>query len=292
MQKWTIKGLLDWVNQYLSEKKVDSARLGAELILSYILEKSRIELYTHFDMVVEKPQLDRLHQLVKRAGEHEPVAYLVGKCEFYSLEIFVDSSCLIPRPETELLVEKAIDFLRRQGQQKPLVCDLCTGSGCVAAAIAKNHPSASIIATDISEKALVIAAKNIAHHKLNDRVELLCGDLFEPVIKHVDKDAFDLIVSNPPYVSAAEFQTLDRNVKDYEPQSALLAGEAGLDVYRKIAANIDGHLKVGGAVMLEIGYSQAEAVTKLLEAAAAFGSIKVEKDFAGNDRLITARKCQ
>lgn len=291
MQEWTIKGLLEWITGYFNEKKVDSPRLSAELILSYVLKKSRIELYTGYDFVVAGAGLEQLHQLVKRAGLHEPVAYLVGKCEFYSMEIFVDSNCLIPRPETELLVERAIDFLRsRSGEQH--VCDLCTGSGCIAVAIAKNFPSAKILATDISGEALTVAAKNVERHGLGGAVELLCGDLFEPIIPQMDDAKFDLIVSNPPYISEAEFEKLDKNVRDYEPKMALLAGEDGLDVYRRIAQQVGDFLKPDGAVLLEIGYQQADALGGLLAGTGIFTSIKVEKDFAGNDRLVSARKCQ
>ena len=178
---WTIKRLLEWITGYLTDRKVDSPRLSAELVLSHVLGKKRIELYTHFDSVVDRPVLERLHDLVKRAGLHEPVAYLVGKTEFYSLEIEVCKDCLIPRPETELLVQKAIDFLRsRSGPQR--VCDLCTGSGCIAVAIGVNCKTASIIATDICDKALAAAARNVERHGLADRIRLLSGDLFDPIL--------------------------------------------------------------------------------------------------------------
>ncbi len=160
MQTWTIQKLLNWTAEYFAEKGIDSPRLSAELLLSYVLAMKRIELYTQFDKLVSPEQLDRLHELVKRAGQHEPIAYLTGKTEFYSLEFDVSPDCMIPRPETELLVERAIEFLRtRTGRQ--FVCDLCTGCGCIAIAIAKNFPGARIIATDISDAALNIAAKNV-----------------------------------------------------------------------------------------------------------------------------------
>ena len=289
MTIWTIQKLLNWTTEYLTNKDVDSPRLSAELLLSHALGLKRIELYTQFDKQVPQQQLDKLHEIVKRAGLHEPVAYLTGKTEFYSLELDITGDCLIPRPETELLVQRAIEFLRtRSGVQ--YICDLCTGSGCIAVAIAKNFPDARITATDISAAALEVAAINVEKHLLNEQVRLLCGDLFEPIIQQLDVNQFDLIVCNPPYVSTAEYEKLDKNVKDYEPESALLAGADGMDVYRRIIEKVYEFLKPGAVLMLEIGYAQGPAIRKLLEQTGAFAQIKIEKDFHDNDRIITARK--
>jgi release factor glutamine methyltransferase len=309
MQDWTIQKLLNWVSNYLSEKGVDSPRFSAELLLSHVLEIKRIELYTHFDRPVSKDKLDRLHNLVKRAGQHEPVAYLTGKTEFYSLELNVTPGCMIPRPETELLVQKAIEFLRarpvrnstmrkitqkegisngaRTGPQ--LVCDLCTGCGCIAVAIAKNFPDAQIFATDISDAALNVAAENLEKYKLQEQVTLLRGDLFDAFVPQLDVNRFDLIVCNPPYVSSAEFEKLEKNIKDYEPKSALLAGNNGLDVYRRIVEKVDQFLKPDAALMLEIGYAQGLPVKELLEQSGAFADVRIEKDFHNNDRIMVIR---
>jgi release factor glutamine methyltransferase len=289
MQNWTIQKLLNWITQYFTEKGLESPRLSAELLLSGVLEMKRIELYTNFDKPVAKPQLDRLHELVKRAAQHEPVAYLVGRCGFYSLELDITRDCLIPRPETELLVERAIELLRTRSASQ-LVCDLCTGSGCIAVAIARNFPDAQIIATDISDAALAVAARNVEKHRLTDRVKLLCGDLFDPIVPHLDTAKFDLIVCNPPYVSAAEFETLDRNIREHEPKLALLAGIDGLDVYQRILERVDDFLKDAAALILEIGCAQGRAVKKLLEKTGIFTEIKIEKDHQNNDRIATARK--
>ncbi|MBA7701064.1 Release factor glutamine methyltransferase [subsurface metagenome] len=306
MQAWTIQKLLNWITEYLTERSIDSPRLSAELLLSGVLETKRIELYTQFDKPVDKQQLDQLHDLVERAGQNEPIAYLIGKTEFYSLELNITADCMIPRPETELLVQRAIEFLRtrpaplrcgaRTGTQ--LVCDLCTGSGCIAVAIAKNFPDARIIATDICDAALNVAAKNVEKHQLKDRIELLHGDLFDPIISGLDVDklvpdsdrGFDLIVCNPPYVSATEFEKLDKNVKDYEPKSALFAGVDGLDIYRRVIEKADELLKSDAALMLEIGFDQGRAVRELLEQTGAFAEIKIEKDFQKNDRIVIACK--
>jgi release factor glutamine methyltransferase len=287
MQDWTIQKLLNWVSNYLSEKGVDSPRFSAELLLSHVLAMKRIELYTRFDRPVSKDKLDRLHNLVKRAGQHEPIAYLTGKTEFYSLELNITPACMIPRPETELLVQKAIEFLRmRTGTQ--LVCDLCTGCGCIAVAIAKNVPDAQIFATDISDAALDVAAENLEKYQLQEQITLLRGDLFDAFVPQLDVSRFDLIVCNPPYVKSAEFEALEKNIKDYEPRSALLAGNSGLDIYRRIVEKVDQFLKLDAALMLEIGYTQGQAVKELLERTCVFTKIKIEKDNHDKDRVVTA----
>jgi release factor glutamine methyltransferase len=288
-ETWTIQKLLNWVAEYLRNKGIDSPRLSAELLLSHVLGLKRIELYTQFEKIVSEEQLAKLHNLVERAGQKEPIPYIVGKTEFYSLELNVTSDCMIPRPETELLVERAIEFLRtRSGKQS--ICDLCTGSGCIAVAIARNYPDCQIIATDISDTALSVAAKNVEKHGLKERIRLLCGDLFDPIVPHLDAGKFDLIVCNPPYVSSAEFEKLGKNVKDYEPKLALFAGDDGLDIYRRIIERVDTFLKSDAALMLEIGYNQGQNVRELLEEIGIFAEILIEKDFHDNDRIVIAKK--
>ena len=289
MEQWTIQKLLNWVTDYFTEKGIEPSRFSAELLLSEVLGIKRIELYTQFDTIAPKKQRDKLRELVKRAGQNEPVQYLIGKTEFYSLELEITPDCLIPRPETELLVERAIEFLRqRSGGQ--FVCDLCTGSGCIATAIAKNFAHAKIIATDISDSALKIAAKNVEKHQLQGRIELLCGDLFDPVVPYLDTGKFDLIVCNPPYVSDAEFEKLDKNVRDYEPKQALFAGADGLDIYKRICEKVDDFLKSDGALIMETGYNQGQAVRNLLQQSNCFTEITVEKDLSNNDRIVAAKK--
>jgi release factor glutamine methyltransferase len=290
MDTWTIQKLLNWTTEYLTGKGIESPRLSAELLLSHTVELSRIELYTQFDRAVPPEQLDKLRDLVKRAGQNEPIAYLVGRTEFYSLQINVTPDCMVPRPETELLAERAIEFLRERRTSTQYVCDLCTGSGCIAVAIANNFTDSRIIATDICDAALAVAAGNIKKHQLSDRITLLCGDLFDPVISGLDVNEFDLIVSNPPYVSTTEYEKLDKNVKDYEPKKALFAGVHGLDVYSRIIEKAGQFLKPDGALMLEIGYAQGPAVKELLEQTGVFSEIKIEKDFHNNDRIVSARK--
>ena len=283
MQEWTIKALLEWISPYLEEKGTDAPRLCAEMLMCHVLGKQRIVLYTQFDAVVPPAQLAALRALVKRAGEHEPVAYLVGKAEFYSMELMVRPGCLIPRPETEMLVQHAIEFLRlRTGQQS--VLDLCTGSGCIAVAVAGNFEMADITATDLSQDALAIASHNIEKHRLTDRITLCQSDL----LTSIPSGPFDLILSNPPYVSEAEYQSLDKNVRGYEPKEALLAGPQGLDMYERLLRQVEPHLKSDAAVMLEIGHSQGPQVHSLLSQTGLFSHIEIQKDQQNHDRLAIA----
>lgn len=287
METWTINRLLNWITEYLGQKGVDSPRLQAELLLCHVLSLQRIELYTQFDRPVEPDQLAVLRGLVKRASEHEPIAYLVERCEFYSLSLKVTPACLIPRPETELLVERAIELLRGRPDRQ-YVLDLCTGCGPIAAAIAKNLPDCRVVATDLSDDALQVAAENIKKYKLEERVKLLAGDLYDPIIKGLGPAQFDLIVSNPPYVSAPEMEKLDRNVKDYEPRQALYGGADGLDIYRRIIADGGEFLTPDGAIMLEIGYAQGPAVRELLEQTGLFREVTIRRDLSKNDRIAIA----
>jgi release factor glutamine methyltransferase len=288
---WTIHKLLTWITDFFTQKNVDAPRLSAEMLLAHVLGMKRIELYMHFDKPVDDAKRETLRGLVKRAAYQEPVAYLVGSTEFYSMELAVCKDCLIPRPETELLVERAIEFLRtRQGAQH--VLDLCTGCGCIAVAIAKNYPNASVIATDISDDALAVAAKNVEKHKLAEKIKLLSGDLFDPVIKELDGPAFDLIVSNPPYISTPEMEELDKNVKDYEPHLALHAGPEGLDIYNRILEKVADFLKPDSALMMEIGYAQGPAIKEMLESANLFASVSIEKDLSDNDRIAIAKRAK
>lgn len=286
MEIWTIQKLLSWITGYFTEKSIDSPRLSAELILCHVLKMQRIELYMHFEKRIEQSDLALLRSYVKRASDHEPIAYLVGLTEFYSMEIKVSPDTLIPRPETELLVQRAIDFLRTV--ENPYVCDLCTGSGCIAIAVGAGVEAAHLIATDICDKALAVASDNVTFHKLTERVKLLCGDLFEPIISGLDETRFDLIVSNPPYVATDEYEQLDKNVKAFEPKLALEAGPDGLDVYKRIIAGAPEHLKPAGRLMMEIGYKQGPAIKELLESSGSFKDITIEKDFAKHDRIVTA----
>lgn len=288
--EWTNKRLLEWTADYLGKAEVEQSRLCAELLLAHVLNWQRIRLYTDFDYAPKPDELSRFRELVKRCGQHEPVAYLTGHAHFYSLDLEVNASVLIPRPETEVLVTHALDFLRQQtSRPTAYVLDLCTGSGCIAIALAANVVEADILAIDSSGESLEVARRNVEKYDLQGRVHLLEGDLFA-TMDQAPCAIFDLIVSNPPYISAAEFDKLESNVRKYEPRGALLAGADGLDYYRRIAGEAGEYLADGGVLMVEVGYNQAREVAGLLEQAGAYKDIKVYKDHLGHGRVVKAAK--
>lgn len=287
--EWTNKRLLEWTAEYLNKAGIEQPRLCAEILLAHVLGWQRIELYTRFDTIPQAEQLAKYRELVKRCSQQEPVAYLIGYAHFYSLKFTVNAACLIPRPETEVLAAEAIDFLTHTTRPTPEVLELCTGSGCIAAAVATHVVEAEVLAVDISDAALEVARKNIEHHELAGRVTLLAGDLFAPV-EASGKGIFDLIVANPPYISSVAYPGLPANVRDYEPRLALEAGADGLDVVRRILAGAERYLADSGALMLEIAYDQGPQTLALFEQAGYLKACKIVKDHAGRDRVVQGFK--
>lgn len=292
VQPWTVKRLLEWTAPFFARKEVDSPRLAAELLLSHVLKTSRINLYTNYERELADADLANFRALVQRATEQEPIEYLTGRAQFFGLDFEVNRDVLIPRPDTETLVENVLQLSRNvAGFESSRVLDLCTGSGCVAAAIAHHLKTAQIVATDISEAAIDVARRNIERLKLSDRVILESGDLFEPLSRLVDPRPFDLIVANPPYIASATIETLDRSVKDFEPLSALDGGADGLDLHGRILDGAKERLREAGRLYLEIAFDQAELATMIAtERGEWLDEIRILKDHAGNDRVLTARR--
>ncbi|MBN1765122.1 MAG: peptide chain release factor N(5)-glutamine methyltransferase [Sedimentisphaerales bacterium] len=284
---WTIKKLLEWTTAYLQNAAVDQPRLCAEILLAHVLQWARIELYVKFEYCPQPDELAEFRELVRRCGKHEPCAYLTGKSFFYSLELEVTPSVLIPRPETEVLVSEAINTLRRQSV-RPVqdVLDVGTGSGCIAVAIAENVIETEILATDRSAAAVEVARRNIEKYNLQARVSVLQSDIFEQVAR-ADKGVFDLIVSNPPYISNEEFSRLESNVRDYEPEEALRGGEDGLEFYRRIISQGQSYLAEDGSLMLEVAYNQAERVVEIMEEYGYLKDIQTIKDSLGHQRVVS-----
>ena len=288
---WTVRRLLEWTTGFFTRKKVDPARLSAELLLSHVLGVPRIKLYTDYERSLSEKQLSEFRELVRRAGEQEPIAYLTGKAHFFNLEFDVTRDVLIPRPDTETLVENVLQFVRHQaGFESPRVMDLCTGSGCIAAAIAYHLKSSVVTATDISPEAVAVARKNIERLGLKDRVLVEEGDLFEPLSRIVDAQPFHLIVTNPPYIPTAQIETLDRSVRDYEPLKALDGGLDGLVIHRRILSEAPARLLPGGRVYLEIAFDQGELARQIASEYDAFEDVRILKDFGGRDRVLTLRR--
>ena len=284
---WTVRRILDWTIPHLKKHGSESPRLDAEILLAHARGCQRIQLYTHFDDPLTEPQRAAMRDLVKRRSAAEPVAYLVGHREFFGLDFAVTSDVLIPRPDTETLVIEAIEWLKQRSQ--PRVLDIGTGSGCIAISLAVNCRQAQVTAIDLSAAALAIAQQNAEKHGVTDRIRFLHGDLFAPL---ADNEQFDLIASNPPYITSAEMETLQPDVRLHEPHSALDGGPDGLDVIRRLIAAAPPHLAAGGSLLIEIDGAQADAVTQLLAANSHYEEIAVLKDLAKQPRVVRAVRKQ
>ena len=288
---WTVRRILEWTTGFFTRKEVDPPRLSAELLLSHVLEAPRIKLYTDYERILSGEELNAYRELVRRASEQEPIAYLTGKAHFFNLEFEVTRDVLIPRPDTETLVENVLQLARHQsGLESPRVLDLCCGSGCIAAAIAHHLKSAVITATDVSAAAVALARRNIEKLGLSGRVLIEQGDLFDPLAKMVDVQPFDLIVANPPYIPTAQVPALDRSVREYEPLQALDGGPDGLALHRRILADAPSRLKSGGRIYLEIAFDQGPLALQAARSYDAYDDFRILKDYGGRDRVLTARR--
>ena len=283
-ETWTVLKLMNWTKEYLARAKVEEVRIAAEVLLAHALGCQRIDLYARFDYEPTPEQLAGFRGLVKRAADLEPVAYLVGHKEFYSLDFRVTSDVLVPRPETEALVTEAIGHLERLGRPGR-VWDVCTGSGCVGVAIASQRPDVTVLATDVSAPAVEVAAANAKAHGLADRVRCRVADLLTLPDDSSDLAPFDVITANPPYVADADEigPTVDR-----EPHVALYAGETGLDVIRPLIAGAGGRLAPGGALIMEFGLGQVDAVRDLIAATAHFAEPRILRDHQNIERTVAA----
>jgi release factor glutamine methyltransferase len=276
----TLREALWWGEQALSKSALDSPRLDAEILLTHALRITRSQLHAHPQSRLSSAELASYRQLIEQRTRREPVAYIVGHKEFYGLDLFVDGWALIPRPETELLVEKAIEISQRQS----VLADVGTGSGAIAVSLAVHLPQAVVYATDASPEALDVAACNCRRHRVEDRVHLLQGHLLEPLPEPVD-----LIAANLPYVSQAELAQLPPEISQYEPHEALNGGPDGLDHIRRLLAQAKGHLKPGGVVLLEIGATQGPTVIALARHHFPASKIEIMQDYAGLDRVVIVK---
>lgn len=280
MQNWTIRDLLTWTTGFFRDKGIREPRLEAEILLAHVLGQNRVYLYTNYDAPVNQNERDKFREFIKRRSQHEPSAYITGTKEFMSLEFIVNPAVLIPRPESELLVERAVKLFQ---DQPCVICDVGTGSGAIAVSLALYLPQAKVYATDISPAALATAQANAA--RLEAEVEFREGDLLSPFLDR--NNYFDLIVANLPYITADEYQDLEPGVKDYEPVTALLAPGDGLDIYRRLLPQALSVMKPGAYIMMEIGYEQGEQAVTMLED---MEEVQLIPDLAGRDRIIQARK--
>lgn len=285
-ETWTIKRLLEWTAEYFEKNNSDSPRLEAEVLLSAALGCERIQLYTRFDEVPAEPGLGNFRAWVKRRAVGEPVAYLVGHKEFYSLKIKVDSNVLIPRPESEHVVVEAIECAKLLGKQPLTIADVGTGSGCIAVAVAKHIDGCKVTAIDVSPEALTVARENIEAHELSERIGIVESNLFSDV----PETQFDLIVSNPPYIGEDEVDTVDENVCNYEPAIALFSGSDGTDLITRLLAESSERLVDGGYLIFETSPIVMDRCLELLAAQAGLEHHKTVRDLAGHQRVVVAKK--
>lgn len=280
-----IKELLNRSDQFLAERGIESSRLDAEVLMADLLDMERINLYVKYDYPLKTKEVNLYRKMIKKRAKRVPVAYITEKKEFMSLEFKVKEGVLIPRPDTENLVEAVIDYCQQNGIQSPQIIDVGTGSGAIAISLAHYLPESKVVGVDLSPSALKIARQNMEKHELSQRMSILKSDLLKEFIKREIK-GIDIIVSNPPYISQAEMEELPPEVKK-EPKTALEAGEDGLDYYRRLIPQAAEVLKKGGKIFLEIGYKQAAAVKNLFDEK--WSDIKVKKDYSENDRIVSAK---
>lgn len=278
MERWDILKVLNWTKGYLSEKGVENARLEAEWMLCDALALDRVGLYLNFDKPLTAEELARFRALVARRARREPLQYILGSQEFMGLSFEVAQGVLIPRHDTEVLVAAGIE----RGGSARSILDIGTGSGCIAIALARALPGAGVVAVELSDEALEIARRNAERNEA--RVEFHRGSLFAPFAGR----RFDLILSNPPYIPAADLASLQQEVRDFEPTQALDGGVDGLDFYRTIVAQAPEHLNPEGWLIFEVGIDQARAVHELLRLTG-FREPFTARDPAGIDRVVGAR---
>lgn len=280
---WTIGSILKWTEQYFQDKGVESPRLDAEVLLSHVLHKERIYLYVHFDEPLEAEELSSYKALIKKRIARIPVAYILGHKEFMGLDFIVTPAVLIPRPDTEILVEAVIERLKEK--KSAAFVDIGTGSGAIALSILANLPDVVGNAVDISPSALAVAKQNAVALNIAERVQFYCGDLYEPV---ADKK-FDAIISNPPYIPDSDIAGLMPEVQK-EPHGALAGGSDGLDFYRRLLREGADLLNPNGFMAFEVGIYQAKQVEMLAREMKEIGATQILKDYAGIERVVIAYK--
>ncbi len=285
-EEWTIARLLAWTTDYLEQHGSDSARLDAEVLLGHASSRPRIELYARFNELVDEDVRGQFRELVKQRAAGTPVAYLVGAKEFYSLSFRVTPDVLIPRPDTETIVLEALELLKQAGLANAKVLELGTGSGAIAICLAK-YAKCEVTAVDISREALSIAAENATANKVDSQIEWIHGDLYDGLPADA---SFDLLVTNPPYVSEAEYEGLETSVKEFEPKHALVGGPKGTELIARIVTECGTHLKPGGWLLIELSPMIADACSQLTQAAEGWEQIELLKDLSGHARVLKAKR--
>lgn len=283
-ESWTILRMILWSAEYLKNKGVETGRLDAEWLLAAALGVDRLQLYLKYDRPLRSEEREAFKPLLRRRAGREPLQYIIGRTGFRELELKTDPRVLIPRPETEVLVQEVLDWASAGAES---VWDMGTGAGAVALSLATEGTWTRVVATDVSPEALSVAADNAERYDLGGHVEFREGSLFEPL---EEGERFDVIVSNPPYIAEGEKGELQPEVRDWEPPEALFAGEDGLDVIRQLVAGAPKHLLSGGLLALECGLGQAEGIAADVQATGAFGAVRIRADLTGRPRFVTAER--
>ncbi len=288
--KHTVSNLISWASKTLHDHDIDSPRLDAEVILSYLLDCKRITFYVHPDKSVENTVAVSYQKAIRRRSQQVPLQYITNHAEFMSLDFYIDERVLIPRPETELVVEAVIKKSQTLSKEKDIVMvDIGVGSGNIAIALAKKIDKARVFAVDISPDALSVAAMNAQRHEVLNKITFLCGDIFTPLEGYGIETKIDFIISNPPYVSSDEFSTLQKDVRDYEPYIALVSGEDGLHMFKRIITHTNTWLRPGGFIIFEVGEKQAQQIAQFIENTGRFKKPELVKDYQNIYRIIVAQ---
>jgi release factor glutamine methyltransferase len=290
-RRWTIKELLGITTDYLRGKAIDSPRLCAEVLLSHQLKKTRVDLYLDYDQPLRREEIAGFRSLVQRRVKREPLQYITGHREFWSLDLIVNPAVMIPRAETELLVEEALR-LRKSGllsdNLTPMILDVGTGSGAIAIALATEIEGARIWASDISPEALHLAQENARRHNLREKITFCAGDLFEPFMG--SSMAFDMIVSNPPYIATEELNALAPEIRCYEPRASLDGREGGMHCIQRLIEKSGAYLRNGGWLLVEMDPHQTERALNLIDSAQCFGYKERIVDYRDLYRMVEAQK--
>ncbi len=282
-ERWTVLNLILWSAHYLQGKGVPCARLDAEHLLADTLKVRRLQLYLQHDRPLQASELTAFKPRLLRRARREPLQYILGRAPFRGMDLAVDRRVLIPRPETELLAGEVLAWAAGRATSGLRVLDLGTGSGALALALATEGDFARIVATDISGDAIEVASRNREEYHGGAPVEFRTGSLYEPVQRG---DGFDVIVSNPPYIPAGDMETLQPEVRDWEPRQALAAGAAGMRVLEPLIAGAARHLAPGGLLALEVGTEQAALAVRRIDETGAFGEVRIVTDLSGRERMV------
>ena len=286
--EWTILKILEWTTSYFKSHRIDSPRSTAEILLAYTLNIERIDLYLQFDKPLDKAELSLFKSLIKRRRNREPVAYITGHKEFWSIDLSITKDSLIPRPETECLVETALSLLQEDLSGAARVLELGTGSGAIIIALASEEPKNIFFASDNSINAVMLAGENALRHGFGAAIHFFSGDWFGPLKNDLLK--FDIIISNPPYIKSAVIPSLEPEIWKYEPLNALDGGKDGLAVLRLILTSAHNYLKEEGSLLLEIGHDQKDDLKAIIEECGAYDNIVFIKDYSGFYRIASMKK--